>query len=169
MSSQSDNHLIEDITVLDVRSDGVGAATDLSSYRAKYRVTRGDPDLQAAHAAHPFALVWDDHELVNDYNRLTVFAPTTYGSLIREAVTALYDGRVEESTAAWRKVLQLSGNFEVAYIGIGNSLMKQGDNREAMNYFKLGSTREYYSEAFKQYRKEIVMAHFGKIVLTVIP
>ncbi|OXS55595.1 hypothetical protein B1A99_23030 [Cohnella sp. CIP 111063] len=105
--------------------------------------------------------------LDQDYNRLTVFAPTTYGSLIREAVTALYDGRVEESTAAWRKVLQLSGNFEVAYIGIGKSLMKQGDNREAMNYFKLGSTREYYSEAFKQYRKEIVMAHFGKIVLAI--
>ena len=60
------------VTFLDVRSDGVGAANDLASYRAKYRVTRGDPDLQAAHAAHPFALVWDDHELVNDYNRLTV-------------------------------------------------------------------------------------------------
>jgi alkaline phosphatase D len=59
-------------TVLDVRSDGLDTAKDLAGYRSKYRVTRGDPDLQAAHAAHPFAMVWDDHEFVNDYNRLTV-------------------------------------------------------------------------------------------------
>ena len=56
----------------DVRSDGVGTAEDLAGYRAKYRVYRGDPDLRAAHAAHPFATVWDDHELVNDYHRLTL-------------------------------------------------------------------------------------------------
>lgn len=56
----------------DVRNDTVGRALDLAGYRAKYRVYRGDPDLQAAHAAHPFALVWDDHEFVNDYNRITL-------------------------------------------------------------------------------------------------
>ena len=105
--------------------------------------------------------------LDQDYNRLTVFAPTRYGSLIREAVNALYDGRMEESTAAWRQVLQLNGNFDVAYIGIGKSLLQQGDHREAMSYFKLGSSREYYSEAFKLYRKDIVMEHFGKIVLVI--
>ena len=59
-------------TPFDVRSDGVGAANDLASYRSKYRVSRGDPDLAAAHAAHPFAIVWDDHEFVNDYDRVTV-------------------------------------------------------------------------------------------------
>jgi alkaline phosphatase D len=56
----------------DLRADTVGAATDLAGYRAKYRLYRGDPDLQAAHAAHPFAAVWDDHEFVNDYHRLTL-------------------------------------------------------------------------------------------------
>lgn len=55
----------------DVRSDGLDAATDLAGYRSKYRVTKGDPNLRAAHAAHPFAIVWDDHEFVNDWNRLT--------------------------------------------------------------------------------------------------
>ncbi|MFU1796636.1 YIP1 family protein [Paenibacillus azoreducens] len=102
-----------------------------------------------------------------DNNRLAVFAPTTYGSLIRSAVTELSEGRTEQSTAAWRKVLQLNSNFDVAYIGIGKSLLKQGDNREAMTYFKLGNSREYYSEAFKRYRKEVVFEHFGGIVLVI--
>ncbi|WP_373229827.1 YIP1 family protein [Cohnella sp.] len=103
--------------------------------------------------------------LDKDNNRLTVFEPTRYGSLIRQAVASLYNGKVEQATAAWRNVLQLNGNFEVAYIGIGKSLMKQGDYKEAMAYFKLGNNRENYSEAFKLYRKGIVMDSFGYIVL----
>lgn len=55
---------------LNVRVDPI-EAVDLASYRAKYRRYRSDPDLRAAHAAHPFAPVWDDHEFVNNCNRLT--------------------------------------------------------------------------------------------------
>lgn len=38
----------------------------LADYRTRYAQYRGDPDLQAAHAAHPFITVWDDHEVAND-------------------------------------------------------------------------------------------------------
>ena len=38
----------------------------LSDYRRRYAQYRSDPDLQAAHAAHPMICVWDDHELAND-------------------------------------------------------------------------------------------------------
>ncbi|MEX0298747.1 MAG: alkaline phosphatase [Kordiimonas sp.] len=38
----------------------------LEEYRTRYAQYRGDPDLQAAHAAHPFICVWDDHEVAND-------------------------------------------------------------------------------------------------------
>ena len=38
----------------------------LDDYRQRYGVYRTDPDLQAAHAAHPWICVWDDHELAND-------------------------------------------------------------------------------------------------------
>ena len=35
-------------------------------YRARYATYRADKDLQAAHAAHPWICVWDDHELMNN-------------------------------------------------------------------------------------------------------
>ncbi len=38
----------------------------LEDYRTRYAQYRGDVDLQAAHAAHPFILVWDDHEVANN-------------------------------------------------------------------------------------------------------
>jgi alkaline phosphatase D len=54
------------------RRDTLGANGDsdvqtLPEYRAKYRLYRSDPDLQAMHAAHPFMAIWDDHEVVNNY------------------------------------------------------------------------------------------------------
>lgn len=114
--------------------------------------------------------MFEDQMLVldKDNNRIAVFEPTTYGSLIREAVTALYNGQADRSTEAWQSVLKLNSNFDVAYIGIGKSLLKQGDNREAMHYFKLGSDRGNYSEAFKRYRKDVVTDHFGTIVFGIL-
>jgi len=42
----------------------------LEQYRARYAQYKSDPALQAAHAAMPWLLVWDDHEVDNDYANL---------------------------------------------------------------------------------------------------
>ncbi|MEU0369194.1 alkaline phosphatase D family protein [Streptomyces sp. NPDC006283] len=39
----------------------------LEDYRLRYGLYKSDPDLQAAHAAHPFVVSWDDHETENNY------------------------------------------------------------------------------------------------------
>jgi alkaline phosphatase D len=44
-----------------------GKVHTLAGYRARYAQYKADPALQAAHAAAPWLLVWDDHEVDNDY------------------------------------------------------------------------------------------------------
>ena len=44
-----------------------GEVFTLDQYRARYATYKGDPSLQAAHAAAPWLVVWDDHEVSNDY------------------------------------------------------------------------------------------------------
>ncbi|MGH3788158.1 MAG: alkaline phosphatase D family protein [Pseudonocardiaceae bacterium] len=39
----------------------------LDSYRNRHALYRTDLDLQAVHAAHPFVVTWDDHEVDNNY------------------------------------------------------------------------------------------------------
>ena len=46
--------------------DPAHTALTLEDYRRRYAQYRADADLQAAHASHPFIVVWDDHELAND-------------------------------------------------------------------------------------------------------
>lgn len=43
---------------------------DLRTYRLRHTLYKLDPDLQAAHAKFPFAVIWDDHEVQNDYSGL---------------------------------------------------------------------------------------------------
>jgi alkaline phosphatase D len=39
----------------------------LERYRLQHALYKTDPHLQAAHRAHPFIVIWDDHEVFNDY------------------------------------------------------------------------------------------------------
>lgn len=40
---------------------------DLDAYRRRYATYKSDPELQAAHVAHPWVVTWDDHEVDNNY------------------------------------------------------------------------------------------------------
>lgn len=42
-------------------------ANTLERYRVRHAQYKTDPDLQASHAAMPWAFTWDDHEVENDY------------------------------------------------------------------------------------------------------
>ncbi len=45
-----------------------GESSTLEEYRATYAEYRSDPALRAAHAAHPWIMIWDDHEVANDFD-----------------------------------------------------------------------------------------------------
>jgi alkaline phosphatase D len=50
-----------------VRRHGTKTPHTLDQYRARHALYKSDADLRAAHAAHPWIVTWDDHEVVNDY------------------------------------------------------------------------------------------------------
>lgn len=45
-----------------------GETVTLTRYRDQHALYKTDADLQAAHAAHAFVVIWDDHEVQNDYS-----------------------------------------------------------------------------------------------------
>ncbi|MBM3344112.1 MAG: alkaline phosphatase [Betaproteobacteria bacterium] len=50
-----------------VRGHGRREPVTLNEYRDRYALYKSDVDLQAAHAAAPWLVTWDDHEVSNDY------------------------------------------------------------------------------------------------------
>jgi alkaline phosphatase D len=60
-----------------VRTHEAPECHTLEDYRQRYAIYKSDPHLQAAHAAGPWMLVSDDHEVANDYagDHSAQFAP----------------------------------------------------------------------------------------------
>jgi alkaline phosphatase D len=50
-----------------IRTPPGGWVLTLDDYRQRYALYKGDADLQAMHAACPWLMTWDDHEVQNDY------------------------------------------------------------------------------------------------------
>jgi alkaline phosphatase D len=84
-----------------VRTHRGGETTTLEQYRDRYAQYKSDPALQAAHAAAPWLLVWDDHEVENDYAGLHGNAP---GQDFPARRTAAYQAYWEHQPfpKAWR-------------------------------------------------------------------
>ena len=50
-----------------VRQHNSATCLTVDDYRARYALYKSDADLQVAHAALPWIVTWDDHEVENDY------------------------------------------------------------------------------------------------------
>lgn len=94
-------------------------------------------------------------------NTIVEFRPTKFGRLVHEATRLHYEGRNDEAVELWKQVIELNSNYDIAYIGVGKSLLMQKKNEEAMEYFKLGMQRKYYSIAYKRFRREEMQEYFG--------
>lgn len=99
---------------------------------------------------------------------ITVFTPTDYGNLIYKATEQFAVGEYDNSAETWQKVLDLNGNYDLAYIGLGKAYLRQNKYKEAMEYFKLKRERREYSKAFKYYRKEWVEKNFAWLAILVL-
>lgn len=95
---------------------------------------------------------------------LTVYTPTDFGNLIYDATEQYARGDYDDAAVTWQKVLDLNGNYDLAYIGLGKSYIRQERYKEAMTYFKLKRDRKDYSKAFMYYRKEVVEKNVGYVV-----
>lgn len=99
---------------------------------------------------------------------IITFKLSDYGNLINSAIKQHYDGKYNEAVETWQEVLKFNANSDMAYIGLGKVLLRNGEYKQAMDYFKLANNRTYYSKAFTFYRRQYLADKFGVIVTTVL-
>mgnify|MGYP001241815884 CR=1 FL=1 len=101
-------------------------------------------------------------------NNITIFSITEYGALIKKALHLHRIGEYDMATEKWQEVLKHNSNCELAYIGLGKTLLRQDRFSDAMENFKQGNKRDYYSKAYQYHKKEVVKENFGWILLTIV-
>ncbi|MFC5528735.1 gluconolactonase [Cohnella yongneupensis] len=100
--------------------------------------------------------------------RIVLFETTEFGQKVNDAVAYHYNGDEDNAANAWREVLRLNANYDIAYIGIGKALLMEKRSGEAISYFKQGMNRKYYSTAFKQHRKELMKENVGTFLTSLV-
>jgi len=92
-----------------------GETVSLERYRDQYALYKLDPDLQAAHAAHAFAVIWDDHEVQNDYSGIPPEKPGV--SMEDFIIYPATRPRIVRSTSTCRCAARLRATVACACIG----------------------------------------------------
>jgi len=95
---------------------------------------------------------------------LTVFTPTDLGHMVYNATEQYANGEYDAAAETWEEVLKINGTYDLAYIGMGKSYMRQEKYHDAMDAFGLKRDKKNYSKAFQYYRKEWIEANIGWIV-----
>ena len=159
--------------LIDISVGPFGMYSVLDSYRCRVFVydqdghmlfVFGAPGNGRGQLSMPRALEWmnDGRIIVADgqLSLLIIYKPTEYADLVMQATIAQYDRRYEDAQDSWQDVLNFSTSLEIAYIGMGKALFRQGDFKESMYYFKLGNDRALYSRAYSRYRSELMAKWF---------
>lgn len=100
-------------------------------------------------------------------NNITVFRQTEFGGIVQNAIALFNEGLYDEAKQPWEEVLRRDGNYWLAYIGLGNAYLNQGDYGTALDYFYRNS-RGGYNRAFKSFRIEFIRANFTWMLIIVL-
>ncbi|MFN0111274.1 MAG: alkaline phosphatase D family protein [Blastocatellia bacterium] len=114
----------------------------VDDYRNRYALYKGDALLRQAHANFPWAVVWDDHEVDNNY-----------ASLIPE------DKQTKEEFAKRQKIA-----YQVYYehMPLRSSVLKPGNNVEIFRRLNFGNLASFHMLDTRQYRSDQPCGDGGK-------
>lgn len=146
-------------SVLDVTRNRVFTFDD-EGYLLYISAESGDT---ASALSVPVALSYvGDDILVLDQEalKIVVYSPTIFGELVNKAVKEHFEGDFQASSTSWADTLKYNSNYQMAYIGIGKALFREGRYQEAMEMFRLGMDKQYYSKSFTKYRDAFLKEYF---------
>ena len=98
---------------------------------------------------------------------ITMFRRTGFGDTVAEAIAWQEGGDYKKSAELWSEALTQNANYDMAYSGLGKASYRDGDYKEAMGLFKLGNNTDWYSRAYKEYRKTVVAKWFAPAAVAV--
>ena len=114
--------------------------------------------------------LYEENLYLCDANSLsiTVFEPTEYGKLVKQAQKYTLDGDYDAADELWQEILAIDKNCRYAYIGLGKLALANKDYKAAVEYAKNGLDRDIYAQAYEQLRSEWLNKNFSWIFVAVV-
>ena len=98
----------------------------------------------------------------------TVYRRTEYAALLDEAIQLQNLREYDQAADKWDEVLARNNNFDTAYVEKGKALYRNGDYKEAQQYFKNAYDVENYATTYKEIRKQSMEKLFIPLLIGII-
>ena len=107
-----------------------------------------------------------DNVLVLDQGNCAIlrFELTDFAKSVNKATEYQFYGDTINAANEWANVIAANPNYQLAYVGVGKTLLEDGRYQEAMAYFELGDDVAYYSRAYKKYRDDLIKEYFPYVL-----
>jgi hypothetical protein len=117
----------------------------------------------------PISLAVDQRHRIlvadNVLNQIQIMERTDFAERVHLAIDRFLENDFEQGIDIWNDILFYNAWFELAYKGIGDAYMSEGNYREAMDaYYKTGDI-ECYSDAFWELRNNAIDDFIGAFVI----
>ncbi len=109
-------------------------------------------------------IAWDGDDLIVVDGALAlayVYTPTPFGRVMLDAEEYYYHGDWAKADEQYRTAVKLNANYYVAYSGIGRNCLMNGEYEDAMYYFELSDDKDGYSQAYEEYRSQLLKDNYG--------
>jgi alkaline phosphatase D len=136
-------------TTSEARGTWAYAARTLTDYRSLYELAKSDRHLQAMHAACPWLVIWDDHEVLNDYA----------GGPIRAGETGRTARHMSWGYQAWYEHMPVSTKALTAGV---TGLVERGAETRIYSAVSWGNLARFYLLDMRQYRSAHVDCGIAK-------
>ncbi len=136
-------------TVNPPRGTWAYAARTLADYRSLYELAKSDAHLQAMHAACPWLVIWDDHEVLNDYA----------GGPVRAGETGRTARHMSWGYQAWYEHMPVSAKALTAGVA---GLVERGAETRIYSAVSWGDLARFYLLDMRQYRSAHVDCGIAK-------
>ena len=100
--------------------------------------------------------------------KIVVYNRTEYGDVLISALRYQNERQYDKAIDSWKEILMRNSNYDAAYIGIGDSLFRNGEFEESLTYYKAAYDTENYSIAYKEMRKQWMSKFFLLIPVVIV-
>ncbi len=164
---------------LAVNDDGIVFAADVASSKIyiydqqgnNVAVFGGEGQAERTFQLISSMAIMSNNEILvldSSLNTIQKLKPTDFMTNLFTATTLYNNGKYEESIEPWNTVLSMASTYKFAQVGIAKSLLREGNNTEALALYKSALDVSGYSEAFEEVRTDFFRAHFYILVLVII-
>ena len=112
----------------------------------------------------PSSICWMGQSLIVGDSKLAsafVFTPTDFGSLVLESEEMYFNGDFDGAAVKNKQIVAMNANYDHAYVSIGKNELMRDNYKAAMDNFRLGNDKTYYSTAFGGYRNLLIQKYFA--------